>query len=231
MFCLLFTLSPPPSLLSLVSISQLPLHSFTVFYVIFPVLFLLFLLFFHFIFPPLVFNLFFKPFVHFSMFSFSSLLPLFFYWIPPVFSTCSYLLPPSFLPHPLLFFLFIYFILHSIIFIHPVIFAISSLFFILLFAILAEILQAPQTAVPTHSKNLGEQLLWRSLAEPSNPGSPHPTFHREMCRLHRAYRWVMRFLYFFLPLIPIIPSVLSFSTSFMSFCNHIFFFILFFGLF
>lgn len=125
----------------------------------------------------------------------------------------------------------IYFILHSIIFIHPVIFAISSLFFILLFAILAEILQAPQTAVPTHSKNLGEQLLWRSLAEPSNPGSPHPTFHREMCRLHRAHRWVMRFLYFFFPLIPIIPSVLSFSTSFMSFCNDIFFFIFFFGLF
>lgn len=98
------------------------------------------------------------------------------------------LFSPSFLPHPLLFFLFIDFILHSIMFIHAVIFAISSLFFILLFAILAEILQAPQTAVPTHSKNLGEQLLWRSLAEPSNPGSPHPTFHREMCRLHRAHR-------------------------------------------
>lgn len=88
------------------------------FYVIFPVLFLLFLLFFHFVFPPLVFNLFFKPFVHFSIFSFSSLLPLFlplfFYWIPPLFSTCSYLLSSllphhSFLTHYYFFYLFILF--------------------------------------------------------------------------------------------------------------------------
>lgn len=68
------------------------------------------ILFFH----PLSSISFFKPFVHFSMFSFSSLLPLFFYWIPPLFSTFSYLLSSllphhSFLTHYYFFYLFILF--------------------------------------------------------------------------------------------------------------------------
>lgn len=72
---------------------------------------------FPFCFLPLVFNLFFKPFVHFSMFSFSSAssFPSSFLLLSSssflnllLFIILSSL--PSFLPHPLLFFLILFFI-------------------------------------------------------------------------------------------------------------------------
>ena len=76
----------------------------------------------------------------------------------------------------------------------------------------AEILQAPQASVPPHPQNLGEQLLWRSAAEPGDPGATHPTLCREVCRLHRTHRWVICF-HAFLPL----SSVVVVPFSFLSF--------------
>lgn len=81
---------------------------------------------------------------------------------------------------------------------------ISPLFLFSHPAFIAKIFQAPEASVPTYPKNLGEQLLWRSPAEPGDPGSTHPALHWEMRRLHRAHRWVVcfrllfptRFLYF-----------------------------------
>lgn len=58
---------------------------------------------------------------------------------------------------------------------------------------IAETIQAPQTSVPPHPENLGQQLLWRSPADPCDPGSTHSFLHWKVHWLHWAYRWVLEF--------------------------------------
>lgn len=64
--------------------------------------------------------------------------------------------------------------------------------FLLLFSVCSsENIQAPQTSVPSHPENLGEQLLWRPPAEPGDRRPSHSCLHWEVCGLHRADRWVV----------------------------------------